>query len=172
MKMQYGLECLAYRIHTPRWAYAPTSGAGAAEHGGRLNRPGLPALYLALDAATALEEYRQLSALMPPGLMVSYEIKLSCVVDFSGGYTQAWDALWQELSCDWRRLWFNEHVEPPSWLLADVALESGAVGILFPSMANPEGMNLVVYTDAMVESDRLDAYDPSGDLPKNQRSWE
>nr|WP_245682169.1 RES domain-containing protein [Halomonas gudaonensis] len=37
-------------MHVPRWAYAPTSGAGAAEHGGRLNRPGLPALYLALEA--------------------------------------------------------------------------------------------------------------------------
>jgi len=105
-------------------------------------------------------------------LMVSYEIKISSVVDFSGGYTQAWDALWQELTCDWRRLWFNEHVEPPSWLLADVALESGATGILFPSMANTEGTNLVLYTDAMGESDRLGAYDPAGDLPRNQRSWE
>ena len=31
----------AYRMHTPKWATAPTSGAGAATHGGRANRPGI-----------------------------------------------------------------------------------------------------------------------------------
>ncbi|MCP1364550.1 RES domain-containing protein, partial [Halomonas sp. BBD48] len=57
----------AYRVHVPRWAIAPTSGAGSAQHGGRLNRIGVSALYLALDEQTALTEYRQLSTLMPPG---------------------------------------------------------------------------------------------------------
>ena len=38
----------AWRMHTPRWAVAPTSGAGAQTHAGRANRPGTPALYLAL----------------------------------------------------------------------------------------------------------------------------
>ena len=32
----------AYRMHTPKWATAPTSGAGAAAHGGRVNRPARP----------------------------------------------------------------------------------------------------------------------------------
>lgn len=172
MKVRESLECPAYRVHVPRWAWAPTSGAGAAEYGGRLNRPGVPALYLALETTTALEEYRQLSALMPPGLLVSYKLHVSRVVDFSGGYTQTWDPLWQELTCDWRRLWFNEHIEPPSWLLADVALECGAAGILFPSVANPGGTNLVLYTEVLPEGDRLVAYDPDDDLPKDQRSWE
>ena len=39
-----------YRMHAPKWAIAPTSGAGAAKHGGRVNRPGVEALYLALEA--------------------------------------------------------------------------------------------------------------------------
>ena len=39
---------LAYRAHDPRWAFAPTSGAGAAIHGGRFNPKGTAALYLAL----------------------------------------------------------------------------------------------------------------------------
>jgi RES domain-containing protein len=34
----------AYRVHTPKWASVPLSGAGAATHGGRLNRPGIEAL--------------------------------------------------------------------------------------------------------------------------------
>lgn len=172
MRVTSALEGAAYRVHVPRWAYAPTSGAGAAEHGGRLNRPGLPALYLALDATTALEEYRQLSVLMPPGLIVSYDVRIRKVVDFSEGYTPSWDPLWLELTCDWRRLWFNHRIEPPSWLLADLALETGAAGILFPSMANPGGTNLVLYTEALEESDRLVAHDPAGDLPKDQQSWE
>ena len=151
------LACAAYRVHVPRWAYAPTSGAGAAEHGGRLNRPGLPALYLALDATTALEEFRQLSALMPPGLIVSYELELTRVVDFTSGYSGEWDPLWDELTCDWRRLWFSERVEPPSWLLADVAMEAAASGILFPSLARPGGTNLVLYPEALAKGDRLAA---------------
>ena len=54
----------AYRLHTPKWAVAPTSGAGAADHGGRANRPGVAALYLALEAQTAIDEYRQVSTLL------------------------------------------------------------------------------------------------------------
>lgn len=41
-------QVIAFRMHTPKWASAPLSGAGAAEHGGRANRPGVEALYLAL----------------------------------------------------------------------------------------------------------------------------
>lgn len=47
---------VAYRVHSPRWASAPTSGEGAARHGGRANRPGISALYLALEPETALLE--------------------------------------------------------------------------------------------------------------------
>lgn len=172
MRLLNNFQEPAFRVHVPRWAYAPTSGDGAGDHGGRLNRIGVPALYLALDDATALAEFRQKSALMPPSLMVSYRIRLRQLVDFREGYNQEWDPLWQELACDWRRLWFNGNIEPPSWILGDLALEAGAVGILFPSMANPGGTNLVIYTEALDRDDRLEAYDPHGDLPKNSRSWE
>lgn len=60
-------EVEAFRMHTPKWAAAPTSGAGVAMHGGRANRPGVPALYLALDAATAIKEYQQVSPLFAAG---------------------------------------------------------------------------------------------------------
>ena len=76
----------AYRMHTPRWATAPTSGAGAAAHGGRANRPGVSALYLTLEPETAVREYQQLSPLMPPGTLVSYTVRLAPVVDFRAGY--------------------------------------------------------------------------------------
>ena len=35
------LEATTYRMHSPKWASEPTSGRGAATHGGRANRPGV-----------------------------------------------------------------------------------------------------------------------------------
>jgi len=60
------LKSVAYRVHDPKWSYAPTGGAGASSHGGRANRPGVNAHYLSLELATALAEYHQLDALMSP----------------------------------------------------------------------------------------------------------
>jgi RES domain-containing protein len=46
----------AYRMHKPVWATMPISGAGAGKHGGRVNRPGVNALYVSLDSQTAIAE--------------------------------------------------------------------------------------------------------------------
>ena len=162
----------AYRMHTPRWATAPTSGAGAAAHGGRANRPGTPALYLALEPETAVREYQQLSPLMPPGTLVSYTVRLAPVVDFRAGYDATrWPDLWEEFHCDWRELWFNQRVEPPSWVLADETLAAGAKGILFGSALVPGGTNLVIFSHMLSADDTLLVFDPTGALPKNQDSW-
>lgn len=62
------LESLtAYRMHTPKWASQPTSGQGAAAHGGRANRPGVAALYLSLEYETAIEEFKRRSELLRHG---------------------------------------------------------------------------------------------------------
>ena len=162
----------AYRMHTPRWATAPTSGAGAATHGGRANRTGTSALYLALEPETAVREYQQLSPLMPPGTLVSYTVRVAPILDFRAGYDAArWSDLWEEFHCDWRELWFNQWVEPPSWVLADEAIAAGAKGILFVSKLAPSGLNLVIYNDMLTADDTLQVYDPTGALPKNQDSW-
>ena len=44
--------------------------SGAAQHGGRANRPGVPVLYMALEMDTAIREYQQISSLLPPGTQV------------------------------------------------------------------------------------------------------
>ena len=162
----------AYRMHTPKWATAPASGAGAAAYGGRANRPGVQALYLALEAETAVREYQQVSPLLPPGTLVSCTVSAQAVVDFRLGYDSAtWSPLWEEFYCDWRELWFNQRVEPPSWVLADEALAAGAKGILFGSRIAPGGINLVLYSEMLDVGDALTVYDPAGSLPKNQDSW-
>ena len=88
------------RMHTPRWAAAPTSGAGAAAHGGRANRPGIPGLYLALEPETAVRVYQQFSPLLPPGTLVAYTVRLAPVVDFRAGRDSTrWSGLWQGFHC-------------------------------------------------------------------------
>lgn len=159
-------------MHAPVWAHAPTSGAGAALHGGRVNRIGTPALYLALDVLTAVAEYRQLSSLLRPATVVSDRVTADPVIDFTGGYrTDRWPPLWESFCCDWRRDWFNLRVEPPSWVLGDEAIAAGAKGILFRPTVNPDGTNLALFNDQLDEHDRLDVHDPAGDLPRNQASW-
>jgi len=162
----------AYRMHAPKWAVAPTSGAGAGKHGARANRIGLSALYLALDVETAVREYQQVSPLMPPGTLVSYQLSIDPVVDFTDGYQgRKWAALWEDFYCDWRGCWFNQRIEPPSWILGDEVVAAGAKGILFRSHLSPQGVNLVLYVDELGSADRLEAYDPQHALPRNQSSW-
>jgi len=164
------LKSVAYRVHDPKWSYAPTSGAGAGSHGGRANRPGVDALYLSLDLATALAEYQQLDALMPPALMVSYKISANPVIDFRLGFTDEWDPLWQDFFCDWRKMHFNQGIEPPSWVIGDHVLAAGGKGILFKSVITG-GTNLVMYNDALDVSESIAVHDPNHALPKNQDSW-
>ncbi|RUW26547.1 RES domain-containing protein, partial [Mesorhizobium sp. M1E.F.Ca.ET.041.01.1.1] len=54
-----GPDEIFHRYLTPKWAFLPISGAGAAIDGGRFNRPGVEALYLSRSAQTALDEYKQ-----------------------------------------------------------------------------------------------------------------
>lgn len=162
----------AYRMHTPKWAVQPTSGLGAAKWGGRINRPGVEALYLSLECETAIQEYQQLSELLPPGLLVSYQVNIHTVVDFRGGYsTPEWNPLWEDFYCDWRELWFNQHIEPPSWLIGDTIMAAGASGVLFQSSLLKGGINLVLFPKTYTSSDSVVVYDPDRSLPKNQDSW-
>jgi RES domain-containing protein len=162
-----------YRMHTPCWASSPTSGAGAALQGGRANRKGVEALYLSTEYETAIDEYRQVSSLLTPGTLVSYDVEIAEVADFRKGFDPAagWAPIWEDFYCDWRRLAIVEKLEPPSWVVSDLVLQAGLKGILFPSVARPGGFNLVVYPSALTPGDKLAAIDPRGDLPKDQASW-
>jgi RES domain-containing protein len=162
----------AYRMHIPKWAVAPTSGAGAAQHGGRVNRPGVTALYLALEVETAVKEYQQVSTLMPPGTLVSYQLTADPVADFRSDFDASrWAPIWEDFYCDWRELWFNQRIEPPSWVIGDEAIAAGAKGILFKSRFAEAGTNLVLYPETFGSADSLTVFDPGGSLPKNQDSW-
>ncbi|SDR55184.1 RES domain-containing protein [Paraburkholderia fungorum] len=140
--------------------------------GGRVNRIGLNALYLALDVQTAVSEYEQISPLMPPGTLVSYRVTADPVVDFTGGFQGGvWSPVWEEFYCEWRGCWFNQRIEPPSWIIADEVVTAGAKGSLFRSRLSAEGVNLVMYVDDLTPADRIDVHDPQSSLPRDQSSW-
>jgi hypothetical protein len=109
---------------------------------------------------------------MPPGTLVSYQLTIDPIVDFTSGYQSGtWSGLWEDFYCDWRGCWFNQRIEPPSWIIGDEVIAVGGKGILFKSRLSPDGVNLVLYVDELGSTDRLDVYDPQRALPRDQSSW-
>ena len=168
-----GPEAPFHRAFTPRWAHAPESGAGAALAGGRFNRPGVPARYLAATSETALAEYRGESALLPPATLVTFLVTASRIVDFSGGHDPAhWTPIWAEAHGNWKGMAFLEGVEPPSWVIGDLVREAGHSGILYRSTRHAGGVCLVLFPDVQSQSGFIArAHDPAHALPRDDASW-
>ena len=151
----------AYRMHTPKWATAPTSGAGAATHGGRANRPGHSrtgvSTSLPVDAAghpRELHGERNGSGRLPARL------RLGGLVVIVGGVL----------------LRLARALVQPARRAAQLGAGRrssgrGAKGILFGSRIAPGGINLVPYNEMLSADDALTVYDPAGALPRNQDSW-
>lgn len=162
-----------YRALTPRWAHDPVSGEGAAITGGRFNPVGYAALYLSNDVETAIREAQQSLLIMPPKTICSYQVTIANVIDFSEGYTgQPQPIEWSMWDCNWRKIWNMEEQRPPSWELADDLISSGVGGLLFPSLRNKGGSNLVAFLGNFDDGDVINCNDPNADLPLDQSSWQ
>jgi RES domain-containing protein len=160
-----------FRAFTPKWAYAPESGDGAALVGGRFNRPGLKARYLAESSDAALREYQQTSSLLPPATVASFLVSAEPVVDFTGGYLESeWSEIWQEAYCSWRDLAYVQKVDPPSWIIGDIVVASGAAGLLYRSALDHRSVCLVLYPDNS-RAFSAPVHDPYAALPADQSSW-
>lgn len=167
-----GPDAPFYRAFTPRWAHAPESGAGAARVGGRFNRPGVEARYLALTTETALREYQAESSLLPPATLVTFLVTASRIVSFSAGYDPGhWPEIWSEVHCNWKALAFLENIEPPTWVIGDLVREAGFPGILYRSVRDPSGTCLVLFPElASTTGFRAIAHDPDALLTGNPSS--
>src|SRR3546814_20735443 len=74
--------------------------------------------------------------------MTSYTATLTGLVDLRQLHRgDPWDDLWHDWREDWRHLKFDLHIEPPSWVLGDMALEARLSGIVFPSLQHEGGDN-------------------------------
>jgi RES domain-containing protein len=165
-------ETLFYRALTPRWAYAPESGAGAALNGGRFNRPGIHARYLADSAEGALREYKGESELLPPATVATYRVSADRVVDFTDGYVAGlWSPIWEDAYCNWQQIALLTEADPAGWVIGDLVIAAGAAGLLYRSVRHPDTTCLVLYP-AGSGAFSAPVYDPSDALPKNQDSWQ
>ena len=170
--VRLGPDEVFHRYLTPKWAFVPLSGAGAAVDGGRFNRPGAGALYLSRAPQTALEEYRQGASITPPAMLAAYEITLAQIVDLSAGYDPAiWSPEWAKWNCNWRKIARMEMKTPPSWHLSDAVITAGYRGLLFPSLQHAGGTNLVIFKANLADGDSVKVHDPDGRLPLDQSSW-
>jgi RES domain-containing protein len=159
------------RVLTPRWSHAPLGGAGAAITGGRFNPPGVEALYLSDDVATAWAEYQQMGAVPRPGLIADYEIGAEAVADLrNADVRQQLQIEEEDLRCPWRQLVRIEKRGPPTWRIARDLRTVGAQALCYRSVVRPEGANLVLWLDVDKPA-RLHVEDPSGDLPHDAASW-
>jgi len=164
-----------YRGHDPAWSFSPLSGEGAAVRGGRFNRKGEAALYLSLDVITAVGECTQgLTQRLQPLTMCEYDVDCDGIADLrtEGGRSKHGVKL-DDLACAW--LTFQLAVkEAPSWKIADRLKAAGYVGVIVPSFApgaTETSNNLVLWKWGPKLPHRVQVYDPSGRLPKNQLSW-
>lgn len=115
IRTEVGPDAVFCRAFTPRWAHEPESAAGAAIEGGRFNRLGLEARYLALKADTVLGEYQAESTRLPPATLVAFKVTAKPVVDFTGGYRlDTWSSIWANAGCNCKKLAMLEDIGPPS----------------------------------------------------------
>jgi RES domain-containing protein len=166
---------IVYRAHNPRWAYAPTSGEGAARHGGRFNPKGTPALYTSLAPITAWMEAQQgLPFKAQPMTLVAYRVECAAVLDLRDPATlAALDIAHADLAAPWEDL-ASRRIEPPIWALARRSLAAGAAGVLAPSFApgtGPADRNLILWRWENAPDCRVQAIDDFGRLPRDGRSW-
>lgn len=48
---------------------------------------------------------------------------------------------------------------------------AGHTGIIFPSMVNPGGVNVVVFNEQIKDGNRVEVNDPDSKLPNDRASW-
>lgn len=145
--MTYSLAPMSlplWRMIGIRHQFSPSSGDGARLYGGRWNRKGCSALYLAADAVTAVAEYYQ--GLPKPGTLVPYHLDARAIADLTNSTAGPCDTRVAEaLAANWKAMALLDGKTPPSWALAEDLIAAGAEGALVPSVQNPGGRNIVLW---------------------------
>lgn len=173
------LRGLVYRAHNPRWSFAPTSGDGAALHGGRFNPSGMAALYTSLRPETAWLEAQQAFPFKPqPLTLCAYEVDCADIADLTDADERArLNVALADLACPWEYL-ASQGEEPPSWRVARKLMADGFAGIIVgshaPGAMQPADLphhNVVFWSWSDQPPHRLMVVDDFGRLPRDDSSW-
>jgi RES domain-containing protein len=139
------IQTIAYRALNPIWVSDPLSGEGARKYGGRFNAKGIPALYLALDAMTAVREVSQIGQPLQPTVLVSYNVDVAPIFDATDPAALATYTMTPaDLAAnDWRI-----RNPAPTQTLAGRLIAAGYAGMRAPSFASgtpPSATNLILW---------------------------
>ena len=137
-----------FRALNPIYAREPLSGRGAELYGGRFSARGTPALYTALDPATALREANQVGSLQPT-VLVSYRADVGEIFDARDAAELARFGLSKNTLGDpgWRGIMLEGRIAPTQELAQSLIAE-GYVGIVTRSFAkgtSEANLNLILW---------------------------
>lgn len=164
-----------YRAHHPRWAFDPSSGRGAALHGGRFNPKGVEALYTSRRLQTAwLEAQQAFPFKAQPMTVCTYSVDCEDVLDLTDPDERRRLAIASDdLAGAWEDVALRGAV-PPSWSLSIRLVAEGYVGILVPSFASGAGdadVNAVFWQWSAGPPHQVRVVDDDDRLPKDDASW-
>lgn len=137
-----------YRALNPVYARDPLSGRGAELYGGRFNSKGTPALYTALDPATALREANQVGSLQPT-VLVSYYADIGPIFDTHNAADLKRHRLSAQILADpsWRATMLEGQTSPTQDF-ARALIADGFAGLLtrsFAQGASESNLNIVLW---------------------------
>lgn len=164
-----------YRAHDPGWAFKPTSGEGAAIRWARFNPKGVPALYLGFSIMTAIKEIGQgLPHRLDPTVLCSYDVDCDDIVDLASEQGRRAASVTSEvMGGAWATALANGD-RPASWAVYDQLFARGVAGVIVPSYApgaDLDDRNLVLWDWGPALPHKVEVFDPSGRLPRDQLSW-
>lgn len=156
-----------FRATNPVYAREPLSGEGARLHGGRFNRRGRPALYLALDPVTVIREMARGGPLQPT-MVVEIAAEIDNLFDTrDAAVLAAWGTSAAQLADPEWRLKMLRRERVPTQDLAERLIEAGHPGMIVRSFAPGTGegdLNVVLWRWGETTAARLLVIDDEGRL--------